>query len=245
MQRLQHLRQHVAPGAAAEEEENWLSAERRASLEEAPSGLRLTLHDSMEELPMDAPGKTWARINIPYSDNRAGWGTKFVPACLVNGDQPGQSALLMAGNHGDEYETEIALMKLARDVDPATVVGRLIIIPVLSMDAAHAFARCWPEGSGSEGTNFNRAFPGAPDGDTAGLLAHYISHVLFPDVDVVFDLHTCGNSMAMFPCAHMHLLPDDEQRNAMLESMLAFLTDTVFIYMDVRHTIITIRVAFF
>ena len=236
MQRLQHLRQHVAPGAAAEEE-NWLSAERRASLEEAPSGLRLTLHDSMEELPMDAPGKTWARINIPYSDNRAGWGTKFVPACLVNGDQPGQAALLMAGNHGDEYETEIALMKLARDVDPATVVGRLIIIPVLSMDAAHAFARCWPEGSGSEGTNFNRAFPGAPDGDTAGLLAHYISHVLFPDVDVVFDLHTGGNSMAMFPCAHMHLLPDDEQRNAMLESMLAFLTDTVFIYMDVRHTI--------
>jgi predicted deacylase len=46
-------------------------------------------------------------------------------------------------------------------------------------------------------------------------------------VDVVFDLHTGGNSMAMFPCAHMHLLEDDAQRGAMLEAMLAFLTDTV------------------
>ena len=41
--------------------------------------------------------------------------------------------------------------------------------------------------------------------------------------------------MAMFPCAHMHLLPDDEQRNAMLQSMLAFLTDTVFIWRCKTH----------
>ena len=75
--------------------------------------------------------------------------------------------------------------------------------------------------------------PGEAGGDTASQLAYYVSHVLFPDVDVVFDLHTGGNSMAMFPCAHMHLVPDDTQRNAMLQAMLAFLTDTVFVYMDV------------
>ena len=39
--------------------------------------------------------------------------------------------------------------------------------------------------------------------------------------------------MAMFPCSHMHLVPDDAQRQAMLAAMLAFLTDTVFVYMDV------------
>ena len=39
--------------------------------------------------------------------------------------------------------------------------------------------------------------------------------------------------MAMFPCSHMHLLEDDTQRNDMLQAMLAFLTDTVFVYMDV------------
>ena len=140
-----------------------------------------------------------------------------------DGDAASKSALLMAGNHGDEYEPEIALMKLARAVDPATVQGRLIIVPVLSMDAALAFARCWPAGSGSPGTNFNRAFPGDAGGDTASQLAYFISHELFPDVDVVFDLHTGGNSMAMFPCAHMHLLPDEGQRVAMLNAMLAFL----------------------
>ena len=156
------------------------------------------------------------RIQIPFSDNRAGWGNKFVPVCIVNGEQEPasgehKSALLMAGNHGDEYETEITLMKLAREVDPADVKGRLVIIPVLSIDAAKAFARCWPQGSGSEGANFNRCFPGEAGGDTASQLAYYVSHVLFPDVDVVFDLHTGGNSMAMFPCAHVRLSPHRER----------------------------------
>eukprot|EP01051_Picozoa_sp_SAG22_P033327 SAG22_NODE_14546_length_372_cov_0.450549_1_plen_77_part_00 len=68
---------------------------------------------------------------------------QFVPVCIVNGEkQPAAgehaSAMLMAGNHGDEYETEISLMKLAREVDPADVKGRLIIIPVLSI------GRCAP-----------------------------------------------------------------------------------------------------
>ena len=39
--------------------------------------------------------------------------------------------------------------------------------------------------------------------------------------------------MAMFPCAHMHLVADAPQRQAMLDAMLAFLTETVFVYMDV------------
>ena len=41
----------------------------------------------------------------------------------MNGPAAGKSALLLAGNHGDEYETEIALMKLAREVDPARCVA--------------------------------------------------------------------------------------------------------------------------
>jgi hypothetical protein len=31
-------------------------------------------------------GKTWGRIQIPFSDDRAGWGNKFVPVCLARGD---------------------------------------------------------------------------------------------------------------------------------------------------------------
>eukprot|EP01052_Picozoa_sp_SAG31_P024931 SAG31_NODE_2155_length_6311_cov_3.139086_1_plen_418_part_00 len=240
-QRLARLGGHIASVASsgAASETNWLAAERKAALAEEPSGCLLTEADSTDLLPMDSPpGKRWGRIQIPFSDNRAGWGNKFVPVCIVNGENrpgPGEHgcALLMAGNHGDEYEPEISLMKLAREVDAKHVKGRLIIIPVLSIDAAKAFARCWPEGSGSEGANFNRCFPGEAGGDTASKLAHYVSHFLFPDVDVVFDLHTGGNSMAMFPCSHMHLVPDDAQRKAMLEAMLAFLTDTVFVYMDV------------
>ena len=139
MLRLGRLSSHLATATnSVAAEENWLVAERKAALAEAPSGCLLTEADSTDVLPLDSPpGKRWGRIQIPFSDNRAGWGNKFVPVCIVNGEQQPasgehKSALLMAGNHGDEYETEITLMKLAREVDPADVKGRLIIIPVPS-----------------------------------------------------------------------------------------------------------------
>lgn len=46
---------------------------------------------------------------------------------------------------GDEYEGQIALQKFARDVDPAQVKGRLLVVPTLSMDASLAGTRTWPD----------------------------------------------------------------------------------------------------
>lgn len=113
-QRLRRLSRHIGSTVAAnavaatvdDSAENWLVAERKAALAEAPSGCLLTETDSTDLLPLDSPpGKRWGRIQIPFSDNRAGWGNKFVPVCIVNGEQQPasdehKSALLMAGNHG-------------------------------------------------------------------------------------------------------------------------------------------------
>ena len=52
-----------------------------------------------------------------------------------------------AGNHGDEYEGQVAAMRLLQWLQPEHVSGRVIVIPVLSVEASKANTRSWPSGA--------------------------------------------------------------------------------------------------
>ncbi|MGH2459245.1 MAG: succinylglutamate desuccinylase/aspartoacylase family protein [Chloroflexota bacterium] len=178
-------------------------------------------------LDFDAPGRQVGQLQIPRSSNESGWSSLYVPViCLKNGNGP--TVLVLGGNHGDEPEGPIAALKLARDTRLADVRGRLIVIPCLSPEAARAFTRLWPSGA-----NFNRAFPGSPDGSTDQQLADYLTRVLIPMSDLVCDIHSGGRSMLALPWSEMHLVEDREQRRRMVEAMLAWNTDYHFVYIDV------------
>lgn len=177
------------------------------------------------------PGKQLGHLYIPYSHNLGGWANLMVPICTIaNGNGP--TALVMAGNHGDEYPGQIATMKLLRDVNPDDVNGRLILIPTLTVPGAKAATRLSP----LDGKNFNRSFPGNPAGTVSEILAHYLTTVLFPLADIVIDMHTGGRSVDFYPCAHMHLVPQGPQRQAMLAGTEAWNSDFCFLYADIAGT---------
>lgn len=179
-------------------------------------------------IDLDAPGAHYGHLAIPYSYNLGGWANLQVPiASLRNGSGP--TVLLMAGNHGDEYPGQVAILHLWRQLTAAQITGQLILVPCLNPPAAHAATRLSP----LDGKNFNRCFPGSPQGTPSEILAHYLTTVLFPMADVVIDLHTGGRSLTFLPTAHMHLVPDPSQRRAMLAATEAFLTDVAFLYADV------------
>src|SRR6266567_6646999 len=76
------------------------------------------------------PGKQQGHLFIPYSHNLGGWANLMVPVTvLANGVGP--TALVLAGNHGDEYPGQIAILKLMRELSPEQVRGRLILVPSL------------------------------------------------------------------------------------------------------------------
>lgn len=180
------------------------------------------------DVDFDREGKQQGALAIPYSHNLGGWANLLTPIAVVARGR-GPTALVMAGNHGDEYPGQIAIMKLFRELEPSQVTGRVILIPTLTMPAAKAGTRLSP----LDGKNFNRCFPGRADGSPAEILAHFLSTVLFPMADAVIDLHTGGRSLDFIPCAHMHLVPDREQRRRMAEGTLAYNTDLAFLYADV------------
>ena len=174
------------------------------------------------------PGKQQGYLQVPYSHNLGGWANVMIPiTTIAQGDGP--TVLVLGGNHGDEYQGQIAGMKLARQLTPEMVSGRLIIIPSLNFPAAKAATRLSP----LDGMNMNRAFPGQPEGNVTSQIAHYLTNVLFPLSDVVIDIHSGGRSMEFLPCAHMHLVKDAQQRQRMLDAMLAWNTDFAFIYADI------------
>ncbi len=179
----------------------------------------------------EQPGKQQGFLQVPYSHNLGGWANVMIPlTVIVNG--PGPTVLVLGGNHGDEYQGQIAAMKLAREVTPEQISGRLILIPSLNLPAAKAATRLSP----LDGMNMNRAFPGEPEGAVTSQVAHFLSTVLFPLSDVVIDIHSGGRSMEFVPCSHMHLVADREQRQKMLAAMLAWNTDFSFLYADIAGT---------
>jgi predicted deacylase len=177
------------------------------------------------------PGKQQGFLRVPHSHNLGGWANVMIPTTVIQGGS-GPTVLILGGNHGDEYQGQIAAMKLARELTPAQVTGRIIIIPSLNFPAARAATRLSP----LDGKNMNRAFPGEAEGSVTSQIAHYLTHVLFPMSDVVIDIHSGGRSMEFVPCAHMHLVADREQRRKMLAAMLAWNTDFAFLYTDIAGT---------
>jgi N-alpha-acetyl-L-2,4-diaminobutyrate deacetylase len=175
-------------------------------------------------------GKQVGRLQLPRISNTGGWASSFVPiASIANGSGP--TVLVLAGNHGDEYEGQVATLRLVQELEPEQVSGRVIVIPVLSVEASKACTRLWPSGA-----NFNRSFPGSPEGPPNEQLADFLTRFLFPASNVVIDIHSGGRTAWFLPCSHMHVVDDPAQRRAMLAGMQAWNSDHHFLYIDVNGT---------
>lgn len=169
-------------------------------------------------IDLEVEGKSTGYLKIGDSTNTSGWATYMVPIIkFKNGDGP--CVLVLAGNHGDEYEGQFAAAHLSHNIDISEVTGTIIIIPCLSQPASKAGTRLWPDG-----TNFNRIFPGQKNGTIPEKLAFYLSNELFPKVDVVFELHSGGRGHYFIPCSHMVWSKNEEQRSKMIQSMQSFTT---------------------
>lgn len=160
-------------------------------------------------LDFERDGVHHGHLKLPYSRDDSAWGAILIPITVIkNGDGP--TALFTGGNHGDEYEGPIAILDLARNLDPAEVSGRVILLPMMNYPAVKGGKRTSP----IDGGNLNRLFPGKPDGNTTQKIADYVTSTLLPLADVVCDLHSGGKTLDFVPYAACHRLPQDPDLEA-------------------------------
>ncbi|MEZ5593340.1 MAG: succinylglutamate desuccinylase/aspartoacylase family protein [Gammaproteobacteria bacterium] len=169
------------------------------------------------EIDYAQTGKQFGVLRVPQSRNDSGWGTVAIPIVVIaNGSGP--TVLFTAGNHGDEYEGQVAAMNLARELEPEQIQGRVIILPAMHFPAAMNGTRLSP----IDGKDFNRCFPGNPNGSFAEILAHYVATELLPLADFQMDLHSGGHSMDIVPSSVAHQLSEPAAMAKSLEVMAAF-----------------------
>ena len=157
------------------------------------------------DVDYEREGKQVDWLHLPYSVTRSAYGTIAIPIAVIrNGEGP--TVFLMAGNHGDEYEGQIALTKLVRELQPADVKGRVIVMPAANFPAAMDGARVSP----LDGGNLNRAFPGDAHSTPTFQIAHYIDTVLYAMADFHHDLHSGGSSLEYLPFCSQRLSGDPE-----------------------------------
>lgn len=138
------------------------------------------------------PGQRVAHvINLSF----AGVST-HLPLFLLNGAHDGPTVVMTGGIHGAEYTSIETAYRIARELDPGSLHGQLIVAPIASMTAfrRRAIYICPPDDK-----NLNRLFPGQPNGSFADQLAHWLFENLIRRADAFLDLHGGDLNEALVP----------------------------------------------
>ena len=151
------------------------------------------------EVDMEADGKQVSFLHVPHATTRSAYGVVDIPLTVIrNGTGP--SVLLMGGNHGDEYEGQVVLCDLVRELEAEDIDGRVIIMPAANLPAALAGTRMSP----LDGGNLNASFPGVYAGKFTEQIANFVDSELLPRCDAWLDIHTGGSSLEYLPFACIH-----------------------------------------
>src|SRR3954451_25301821 len=163
------------------------------------------IHDH-DAIDWDRPGKATYEVAFPHDGT---WGNVLVPLTVINGHRgPGRSVACFGGTHGNEYEGQVAVRRLAADLEPEVMAGRVVLMPRLNEPACVAGTRVSPLAGG----NMNRPFPGDARGTITSRIADFVTRRVFPRVDVVLDMHSAGSGMRFALCASFHPMRGAAQR---------------------------------
>jgi predicted deacylase len=109
-----------------------------------------------------------------------------IPVIVINGAKPGPTLAAVAGAHGTEYASIIALEKLAQSTNAAELSGALIIVPLINLAS---FAQKVPHLNPVDGKNMNRMYPGKADGTQTERASWALAKQVVEKCDYLIDLH--------------------------------------------------------
>ena len=123
------------------------------------------------------------------------------PETVITGNHPGKTITVSAGVHSREYVGMEALLRLASELEPSQIHGKLRLIPAINYNGLIArSADVCPE----DGINLNRAFPGDDSGTSTKRLAAHLEREVIAESDVIIDLHSGGFCEELTPHVYFH-----------------------------------------
>ena len=113
-----------------------------------------------------------------------------IPVIVINGAKDGPCLWIDGVIHGDEPEGTLMCHLLRREVDPTTLAGSLVLVPVMNTAAFEAARRGNPLDTFSY--DMNRIYPGRPNGYLTERVAHAHKEWLVEVADMNIAVHSGG-----------------------------------------------------
>ena len=173
-----------------------------------------------------APGqKVMGTIDVPAGIDTA----TSVPVAVVHGAKPGPVLALVAGAHGTEYASIIALEKLISLLQPADISGTVIILPLVNVQS---FERKVPHLNPVDGKNMNRMYPGKLDGTQTDRASYLITKQVVEQCDHLIDFHGGDLDESLRPYSYWTKTGNEQQDQISRQMVLAFGLDHIVISID-------------
>jgi len=152
-----------------------------------------------------------------------------IPVAVIHGRTSGPVLALVAGAHGTEYASIIALEKLIGQLDPIQISGTVIIVPLVNLAS---FEQKIAHINPIDGKNMNRMYPGRMDGTQTDRASYLITKQVVEPCDHLIDLHGGDLDESLRPYSYWTVSGSAEQDARSREMALAFGLDHIIISAD-------------
>lgn len=164
-------------------------------------------------------------IDVPAGSDAA----LAIPVAVAHGVKAGPVLALLAGAHGTEYASIIALEKLIGEIDAKTLAGTVIILPLVNVPS---FQKVVPHLNPTDGKNMNRMYPGRLDGTQTDRASYLITTQVVEQADHVIDFHGGDIDESLRPYSYWNKTGRADQDAISRGMVLAFGLDHIIISAD-------------
>jgi hypothetical protein len=173
-----------------------------------------------------APGqKATGFLEVPAGVDAA----TNIPVIVVNGAKPGPVLALVSGAHGTEYASIIALEKLIPALNPAELLGTVVILPLVNLPS---FEQKVPHVNPIDNKSMNRFYPGKADGTQTERASFLITKEVVDRCDYLIDYHGGDLDESLRPYSYWAPTGKEKQDRTSKEMVLAFGLDHIIIWRD-------------
>jgi predicted deacylase len=117
-----------------------------------------------------------------------------IPVRVVHGREDGPRVWLDAAIHGDEVAGVEVIRQVMAGLDPKTVRGTIVAVPIVNVLGFMSGDRYLPDRR-----DLNRSFPGSRRGSLASRIAHLFMTEVVASCEVGIDLHTGSDRRSNLP----------------------------------------------
>ncbi|MBL7663766.1 MAG: succinylglutamate desuccinylase/aspartoacylase family protein [Bacteriovoracaceae bacterium] len=110
-----------------------------------------------------------------------------IPVIAAIGKKSGPTLGITAALHGNELNGIFTIHKLFNSIDPKTLCGNLIAVPVVNVPGFLNKKREF-----SDGKDLNRYMPGRAKGTSSEMYNHFFTEKIVRNFDYLLDLHTAS-----------------------------------------------------